>query len=37
MDKEKLYRFFEGNVTVEEGMEIRDWMEASAESKRHLM
>lgn len=37
MDKEKLYRFFEGNVTVEEGMEIRDWMEASAENKRIFM
>lgn len=33
----KLYRFFEGNVTVEEGMEIRDWMEASAENKRIFM
>jgi len=34
MDREKLYRFFEGKVTIEEGLEIKEWIETSAENKR---
>lgn len=34
MDKEQLYKFFEGEASIEEGMEIRSWMEASEENKR---
>lgn len=34
MEKEKLHRFFAGITSIEEGMSIRTWMEASEENKR---
>lgn len=34
MEKEKLHRFFAGITSLEEGMSIRAWMEASEENKR---
>lgn len=34
MEKEKLHRFFAGITSIEEGMAIRAWMEASEENKR---
>lgn len=34
MEKEKLHRFFAGATSIEEGMAIRVWMEASEENKR---
>ena len=33
MDKESLYKFFEGRATIEEGMKIKAWMEESAENE----
>jgi ferric-dicitrate binding protein FerR (iron transport regulator) len=33
MDKDLLYRFFSGNVTFEEEIEIRNWMEVSLDNK----
>ena len=29
MEKEKLHRFFAGTTSIQEGMDIRAWMEAS--------
>lgn len=37
MDKDILYRFFEGFATVEEEKQIRQWMEASDANKRTFM
>ena len=34
MEKEKLHRFFAGTTSIQEGMDIRAWMEASEENKR---
>ncbi|MGI6794994.1 FecR family protein, partial [Bacteroides sp. KG68] len=34
MEREKLHRFFSGRTSVDEGMDIRLWMEASEENKR---
>ncbi|BEG99184.1 FecR family protein [Bacteroides sedimenti] len=34
MDKELLYKFFEGAASEEEGMKIKVWIEASEENKR---
>ena len=31
MEKEKLHRFFAGTTSIQEGMDIRAWMEASEE------
>lgn len=36
MEKEKLHRFFAGTTSIQEGMDIRAWMEASEENKRIL-
>ncbi len=36
MEKEKLHRFFAGTTSIQEGMDIRAWMEASEENKRKL-
>ena len=32
MDKDLLARFFEGNASLQEEMQIREWMEASPEN-----
>lgn len=34
MDRELLYNFFKGNATLEEGMKIKAWVEASEENER---
>ena len=34
MNREVLHRFFMGNVTVQEGMAIKAWVERSEENKR---
>lgn len=34
MDKELLYNFFKGNVSVEEGQRVKAWTEASEENER---
>lgn len=34
MEREKLHRFYSGRTSVEEGMNIRLWMEASEENRR---
>lgn len=34
MDKDLLYNFFKGNVSVEEGLRIKAWVEASEENER---
>lgn len=34
MEREKLHRFYSGRISVEEGMNIRLWMEASEENRR---
>lgn len=34
MNKELLYKFFEGTASVEQGMKIKAWMEASAENEQ---
>lgn len=34
MDRDLLYTFFKGNVSVEEGQRIKAWVEASEENKR---
>ncbi len=34
MDKDKLYRFFQGEATLQEEMEIREWMERSPENRK---
>lgn len=34
MDKDLLYNFFKGNVSLEEGQRIKVWMEASKENER---
>lgn len=34
MDKDLLYHFFKGNVSVEEGQRIKAWVEASEENER---
>lgn len=36
MDKEVLYRFFEGTATLDEERKIRQWMEASAENTKEF-
>ncbi len=36
MDKEILYRFFEGQATLEEEIKIRDWMESSQENQKEF-
>lgn len=34
MNKELLYKFFEGTASIEQGIEIKAWMEASPDNKR---
>lgn len=34
MNKELLYKFFEGTASVEQGMKVKAWMEASAENEQ---
>ena len=34
MDREQLYKFFEGTASVEEGMAIKSWVESSAENEQ---
>lgn len=36
MDRQKLHRFFAGSATLEEGMEIKAWMEASKENEERF-
>ena len=36
MEKEVLYRFFEGNCTEDEIREVRAWVESSAENKKEF-
>jgi transmembrane sensor len=36
MEKEKLHRFFAGTTSIQEGMDIRAWMEASEEQAHFL-
>ncbi len=36
MDKNTLYRFFSGNSSFEEEVEIRNWMESSSENKNNF-
>ncbi|MDR0429756.1 MAG: FecR family protein [Tannerellaceae bacterium] len=33
MEKERLYNFFEGTASLEEGKQVREWMETSPENK----
>lgn len=37
MDKDTLYRFFEGNASFEEEETIKRWLEASPENQRVLL
>lgn len=37
MDREILYKFFEGTASYEEEIQIRQWMEYSPENKRELL
>lgn len=34
MDKELLYNFFKGNVSIEEGLKVKAWVEASKENEK---
>lgn len=34
MDKDLLYKYFMGNATTEEGMAVKQWMEASADNRK---
>ncbi|MEG1400870.1 FecR family protein [Bacteroides sp.] len=34
MDREQLYKFFEGTASVEEGLNIKSWVESSAENEQ---
>ncbi len=37
MDRETLYKFFEGTASYEEEVRIRQWMERSWENKREFL
>lgn len=37
MDKEELYKFFEGNASLEEEKAVREWLEASPGNRRILL
>ncbi len=37
MDRETLYKFFEGTASYEEEVRIRQWMERSRENKREFL
>ena len=37
MDRETLYKFFEGAASYEEEVRIRQWMEHSPENRRRIL